>query len=193
MASVKREAVYNYIIKRWQSDGVSPSVREICAALGIKSTSSVHKYIKELEAEGLLTTSRLKNRSIVPIHARRTVNVPLIGRVAAGIPITAQENFEGFVAVSAEIAGGECFALTVKGDSMKNAGILGGDTVIVDRRDYAQNGEIVVALIEGEATVKRYFAEDGKIRLQPENENFQPIITEKAEILGKVVACMRYY
>ncbi len=174
------------------ANGFPPTVREICANLGIKSTSTAHRYLKELEAQGLITMGEGTNRSIRLCRSANTVNVPLLGTVTAGQPILAVESIEEYIPFYTSIAGSEdLFALHVRGESMIEAGILDGDIVIARRTPAASNGEIVVALIEDEATVKRFFKEDGHFRLQPENSTMDPIIVPEVAILGKVIALIR--
>lgn len=192
----RERQIYEYIVSSTEEKGYAPSVRDIMNAVGLKSTSSVHQYLARLDQKGLISKTDGKSRAITLNAERVRTGVPLLGKVTAGEPILAEEDFGGYVAFDATDAGYRAenlFALRVKGESMINAGIFDGDTVIVDKRDYADNGEIVVAMIENEATVKRFFKENGKYRLQPENPEMKPIITDKVVILGKVVASLRYY
>ena len=192
----REKQVYDYIVSATEEKGYAPSVRDVMSALGFKSTSSVHMYIRRLSEKGMIAKTDGKSRAIMLPIAARERGIPLIGRVSAGVPILAEQDFEGYVAFdSSDLAyeKGDLFALRVKGESMINAGIFDGDTVIVERRDYAEDGEIVVALIEDEATVKRFFKENGAYRLQPENPTMMPIIVKSVRILGKVVASLRYY
>jgi repressor LexA len=185
--------VYDCLKSRMEN-GIPPTVREICRATGLKSTSSVHAYLRMLEEKGLITRDRGLNRAIHLAGEQTTVQVPILGRVAAGNPILAVEEAAGFLPYSPRYAGdGEYFALHVKGESMKNAGILDGDFVVALRTPTALDGEIVVALIGEEATVKRLYREKGRIRLQPENPDFEPIYAQDVLILGKVTAVFRYY
>ena len=194
----KRQAVLRFLKERAQ-DGIPPTVREICTAAGIKSTSTVHAYLKVLEEEGYISRQSGLNRAIrvngtggraaAPPPGR----VPLLGRVTAGLPILAVEEVEDYVPYSGGYDVGELFALRVSGTSMINAGILDHDVVIVHRTEAAENGDIVVALIGDEATVKRFYKEDGHFRLQPENDAFEPIIVKEVAILGKVVSLVRYF
>ena len=191
----KHQRVLDYI-RRCVDDGVPPTVREICDSLGIKSTSTGHKYLRELEEMGYITMGGNRNRCIrlVGRQEEKAVQVPLLGTVAAGMPILAVESLEGYVPFAAgRYDPSELFALRVDGLSMKNAGILDGDIVICEKRPDAENGEIVVALIGEEATVKRFFQEDGRFRLQPENEDFSPIYADELLILGRVIALVRNY
>ncbi len=193
----KEQAILDYIEQRIWETGYSPSVRDICAALGIKSTSTVQMYIDRLDAKGYLEKDSNKSRSLRVSGAGsgKHYSVPIVGQVAAGIPILAAENRDGYIDYSTEknFDKDALFALRVKGESMKDIGIMSGDIVIVERRDYAENGEIVVAMIDEEATVKRFFKEDGRYRLQPENAEMEPIYTDEVSVLGKVVALARYY
>ena len=191
----KHQRVLDYI-RRCVDDGVPPTVREICDSLGIKSTSTGHKYLRELEEMGYITMGGNRNRCIrlVGRQEEKAVQVPLLGTVAAGMPILAVESLEGYVPFAAgRYDPSELFALRVRGESMIEAGILSGDIIIVHRTPAAQNGEIVVALVEDEATVKRFYKENGHYRLQPENSTMEPIIVDSVLILGKVVALLREY
>lgn len=195
--SAQEKRVYDYISRTIAEKGYSPSVRDIQNALSIKSTSTVHSYIKRIERCGLITKEDGKSRTLriegepVAVYDR----IPVLGRVRAGSPTVAEENFDGYVDFRAPrgISASSLFALKVEGESMKNAGILDGDTVIVSKTEYAENGDIVVALVGDLATVKRFFRENGRFRLQPENETMEPILLDSVELLGKVVASMRYY
>lgn len=195
----KEKMVLEYITEIIQRDGYAPSVRDICSALGFKSTSTVHMYIERLEAKGYIQKESGKSRTLrvdgVGGKVGKHYNVPLIGQVAAGTPILTVENFEGYVDYSTErsYSANTLYALRVRGESMIEAGILNNDIVIVEKRDYAENGEIVVAMIDDEATVKRFYKENGAFRLQPENSTMEPIITKEVSILGKVVALTRHY
>jgi repressor LexA len=192
----REKQVYDYITETLKQKGYAPSVRDVRDALGFKSTSTVHMYIQRLADMGLIVKDGGKSRALFVDGAMGNDSVPLIGRVTAGKPILAEQDFEGYISFSPSSVGcrrENLYALRVRGESMKNAGILDGDIVIVDRRSYAENGEIVVALLEDEATVKTFFKEDGHFRLQPENPEFTPIIVQNVEILGKVVAALRLY
>ena len=191
----KQQAVLAFLQERAQ-DGLPPTVREICTAAGIKSTSTVHAYLKILEEGGYISRQsglnraiRVKNDTVTPMPGR----VPLIGRVTAGMPILAVEQVEDYVPYSGHYDVKDLFALRVSGTSMINAGIFDGDVVVVHRTPVAENGDIVVALIGEEATVKRFFKEDGHFRLQPENDAFEPIIVPEVSVLGKVVSLVRYF
>ena len=188
----KQQKVLEFLRER-AGEGVPPSVREICAAAGIRSTSTVHAYLKVLEEGGYISRQSGLNRAI-RLPGENVARVPLLGHVTAGLPILAVEEVEDYVPYS----GGrfdprELFALRVHGTSMINAGIMNGDVVIVHRTPAAENGDIVVALIGDEATVKRFFAEKGHIRLQPENEEYEPIIVKECNVLGKVISLVRYF
>ena len=188
----KQQKVLEFLRTRAQ-EGLPPTVREICAAAGIKSTSTVHSYLKLLEDEGYISRQSGLNRAI-KLPGESVTRVPLVGKVTAGLPILAVENVEDYVPYSGGgYPAGELFALRVQGMSMVNAGILDRDVVIVHRTPVAQNGDIVVALLGDEATVKRIYMEHGYIRLQPENDAFEPIIVPEVSILGKVVSLVRYF
>ncbi|MBC8537033.1 transcriptional repressor LexA [Feifania hominis] len=190
----KEREVLDYIREQIETCGVPPSLREIGAAVGLKAASSVHAHIKNLADKGLIIYEENKKRAISLPNAVKTVGVPILGRVTAGLPILAVEENEGLLPVSSDVARGrELFALRVRGDSMINAAILDGDLVVVERTPEARNGEIVVALIEDEATVKRFYRENGRFRLQPENDAYEPILVESLTILGRVIASVRYY
>lgn len=174
-------------------EGLPPSVREICAALDIKSTSTAHKYLGELRERGLIEKGDRLNRAIT-LPDDRSVRVPLVGTVTAGQPILAVEEIEGYIPYrSRSLHSRDLFALRVRGESMINAGILDGDIVVVRRTPTAENGDIVVALVEDEATVKRFYKEKGHFRLQPENDEMEPIIVDSVSILGRVISLIREY
>ena len=194
----KEKLVFDYLVQSINENGYAPSVRDIVANLGIKSTSSVHLYLHNLEAKGFIEQDAGKKRTlrICAPYARVTGKVPLLGSITAGSPILAVENFEGYVDLpwnNSKYSSEELFALKVKGESMIEAGILNGDVVIVRKSAYADNGQIVVALIEDEATVKTFYKEDGHFRLQPENRSLAPIIVEDVALLGIVIASFRQY
>lgn len=193
MLNDKETAVFNFIKKRL-SDGISPSVREIMEAMDFKSTSTAHRYIEALVNKGLIEKTGNLNRTLRLPHSAVT-SVPVIGTVTAGQPITAVEDITGYIGFEAQGSDSQdLFALEIRGESMINAGILDGDYVIVKKDSYAENGDIVVAFIDHEeATVKRFFKENGHFRLQPENGTMDPIILEEVEILGKVIGLKRYY
>ena len=187
----KKAEVLEFLRKRI-ADGIPPSIREICAELGFKSTCTAHKYLRLLEEDGYIELVTGSNRGIRMVGAPKGESVPLVGTVAAGTPILAQQNIEDYIMVDKAPAG-ELFALTVKGESMINVGIYDGDVIIVRQTPEARNGEIIVALIEDEATVKTFYNENGRIRLQPENDTMDPIYPESCAILGKVVRLIRNY
>lgn len=193
MLKEKKLIVFNYIKSRL-SEGYSPSVREIMAAAGFRSTSTAHRYIEALVNEGLLEKTGNLNRTL-RLPNSGTAAVPILGTVTAGMPITAIEDITGYIGFEAEGTDpSELFALKIRGESMINAGILDGDIVIVRRCCYAENGDIVVALVDGEdATVKTFYKENNHYRLQPENDTMDPIILNSVEILGKVIGLKRYY
>lgn len=185
--------VYDYLLS-CTSDGRIPSVREICEATGLHSTSTVHAHLKTLENRGLIEREKGCNRCIKINKIGATAQIPLVGKVTAGLPILAVEEVETYIPISEDFRRGRnLFALRIVGESMINAGILDGDIVIVNQTSTAENGDIVVALMGDEATVKRFFKEDGHFRLQPENDAFEPIITDNLTILGKVVSLIRYF
>ena len=199
----KQQEIYDYILSFTNEHGYPPSVREIGAAVGLKSPSTVHFHMKGLEEAGVIVKAEGKTRAIslpgAPLgpvaeetdpHANQ---IPIVGNVAAGSPILAQECIEDYLTFDTQGLSGEHFALRVRGESMLNAGILPDDLVVVDRQQVARNGEIVVALFEDEATVKTYRYKDGQVWLMPENPEYQPIDGTHAEIIGKVVAVVRRY
>lgn len=188
----KQQRVLSFLKERAQ-DGVPPSVREICLATGIKSTSTVHAYLQLLENEGYISRQSGLNRAI-RLPGENVARVPLLGKVTAGVPILAVEEVEEYVPYSGGgYNPGELFALRVSGTSMINAGIFDKDVVIVKKTPLAENGDIVVALIGDEATVKRIYVEKDHIRLQPENDQFEPIIVKEVVVLGKVISLLRYF
>ena len=193
MLKDKEIEVFNYIKSRL-SDGISPSVREIMDAMGFRSTSTAHRYIEALVNEGLIEKSGNLNRSL-RLPGSASASVPVLGTVTAGQPITAIQDITGYIGFEAPGTDPQdLFALKVRGESMIDAGILDGDIVIIKRTPYAENRDIVVALVDGEdATVKRFFKEKGHYRLQPENPTMEPIISDNVEILGKVIGLKRYY
>lgn len=191
--SKSQQKVFDFLKERLES-GVPPTVREICAATGLSSTSTVHGHLRALENAGYITREAGLNRSIRIEGQEQTTQVPIVGRVTAGMPILAVEEITGYIPFTAEhYRNKELFALVVQGESMKNAGILDGDYVISEKTSTAEDGEIVVALIEDEATVKRLYREPDCIRLQPENPDFDPIYSKDVVVLGKVVSVVRYY
>ena len=184
--------IYEYV-KVEIANGAPPSIRDIADALRIKSTSTVHKYLAELEQKGLITHSNNKRRTIM-ISSDVKADVPILGNVAAGNPITAIDDVQGYISYSGFHGDqSDLFALTVTGDSMVNVGILEDDIIIVRRATDARNGQIVVAMIEDEATVKRYYKEHGQYRLHPENDTMEDMIFDEIKILGIVVADVRRY
>ncbi len=196
--TAKQQEILEYIKETILKKGYPPAVREICEAVHLKSTSSVHSHLESLERNGYIRRDPTKPRAIeilddmFGLTRREMVQVPLVGTVAAGQPILAEENIEDYFPIPADILpNAEIFMLRVKGDSMINAGIFDGDRVIVESTSTARNGEIVVALVEDSSTVKRFYKEDGYYRLQPENDSMDPIIVPEAEILGKVIGLFR--
>ncbi len=196
----KEKKIYDFITDTIRHDGYSPSVRDIQNALGIKSTSTVHAYLEKLEQKGYIQKESGKSRTLrvdsVISDDSMTVKVPIVGRVTAGLPMFAAENYEGYIdfpLINRSYMHNQMFALRVCGESMIEAGIMDGDTVVVKKENYAENGDIVVALIGDEATVKTFYKENGHFRLQPENKTMKPIIADDVFILGKVISVMRYY
>ena len=194
----KQTEILEYIKKQILEKGYPPAVREICAAVHLKSTSSVHSHLETLERNGYIRRDPTKPRTIEIIDdsfnltRREVVNVPLVGTVAAGLPLLAEENIENYFPIPVEmLPNKEVFMLRVKGDSMIEAGIYDGDQVIVERSATAANGEKVVALVEDSATVKTFYKEKGHYRLQPENSSMEPIIVDEVTILGKVIGLIR--
>ena len=188
----KYEEVYSFIKKYIEENGFSPSVREICANCDIKSTATAYQYINRLSERGLINKAGNKKRAVSLKPGAPSVSVPLVGTVAAGQPIFAEENYEGFYAVPADMFGkDDMFMLTVKGDSMIKIGILDGDKIVVKKQDTADNGDIVVALVDDSATVKRFFRRDGKFILHPENDDMSDFVFDEVSVLGKVVGLMR--
>ena len=197
--SEKQKKILDYLKQEIRTKGYPPSVREIGEAVGLKSTSTVHGYLERLEKKGLIRRDPSKPRAIeilddsAYLFRKDFVNVPIVGRVTAGQPILAVENIEDTFPIPAEhLHNSDVFMLSVRGESMIEAGILDGDYVIVQKQSTAENGEIVVALIEDEATVKTFYKEQDTIRLQPENPTMEPIIVDHVIILGKVVGVIRW-
>ncbi len=187
-----KQRLYRYLMEN--SFETPPTVRELCEALDIKSTSSVHRMLHQLEDEGLISIAKGKRRNISLAGRENAVTVPVLGTVAAGLPILAQENIEDYVTFDSPLRDNSgLFALKVKGESMINAGILDGDTIIIKQARTASDGEIVVALIGDEATVKRIYRHKDYIELRAENPDFKPIISDEVSVLGRVVACLRFY
>ena len=198
--SKKQEEILNYIKNEILERGFPPAVREICQAVGLKSTSSVHSHLESLERNGYIRRDPTKPRAIEILDEsfnmirREMVNVPIIGTVAAGQPILAEQNIEGYFPIPTEyMPNKQSFMLKVKGESMINAGIFDGDKVLVKQQATAENGDIVVALVDDSATVKTYYKENGHYRLQPENDSMDPIIVDNCEILGKVFGVFRIF
>ncbi len=191
--------ILEYIEKATKDKGYPPSVREICEATGLKSTSTVHGHLLRLQKKGLLNRDSMKPRAItLPSGAKaRNLNVipiPIVGAVTAGVPILAVENIEDYIQLPQNMLGeGEHYVLRIRGESMINAGIMNGDFVVVKKQPHAYNGDIVVAMLEDEATVKRYYKENGMFRLQPENDTMEPIFAMDVTILGKVIASYRLF
>lgn len=197
--SNRQSQILDFLRRETRSKGYPPSVREIGAAVGLSSSSSVHAHLRSLERGGFLKRQSSKSRALEIIEPRvasrtrpsPTTQLPLVGTVAAGTPILAEENIEQTIAMPASWAPEGSFLLRVKGESMVGAGILSGDLVVVRPQKSAENGEIVVALIDGEATVKRFYLEDDNVRLQPDNPSMEPIISRSVDIVGKVVSLLR--
>ena len=198
--SKKQSEILEYIKSQIINKGYPPSVRDICEAVDLKSTSSVHSHLETLEKNGYIRRDPTKPRAIEIIDdnfnlaRREVVNVPIVGKVAAGEPILAVENIDSYFPVPMEFMPNEqCFMLKVKGDSMINAGIFDGDTIIVEQSQTARNGDMVVALVDDSATVKTFYREADHIRLQPENDTMKPIIVPDCQILGKVFGVSRCF
>lgn len=196
----KQREILEYMKEQILSKGYPPTVRDICEAVNLKSTSSVHSHLETLEKNGYIRRDPTKPRAIEIIDEnfnltrREMVNVPLVGRVAAGEPILAVENIESYFPIPAEyMPNAESFMLRVKGESMINAGIFDGDQILVQKCDTARNGEMVVALVDDSATVKTFYKEGDHIRLQPENDTMDPIIVPNCSILGKVFGVFRFF
>ena len=195
----KQKEIYEFLKTYTENKGYPPSVREICEAVSLKSTSTVHGHLKRLEKKGLIKRDPTKPRAleIVELNStkREMLNIPIVGKVTAGLPILATENIEDTFSLPLDFIkhDRELFMLKVTGDSMINAGIREGDLAIIEQTNAALNGEIVVALIENEATIKRFFKEKDSIRLQPENDAMAPIIVDDCSILGNLVGLFRQY
>lgn len=195
----KQQEILEYIKDEILHKGYPPAVREICQAVNLKSTSSVHSHLETLEKNGYIRRDPTKPRAIeimddtFNLNRREMVNVPILGNVAAGEPLFAEENIEDYFPIPAEmVPNSEVFMLHVRGESMINVGILDGDNVLVQQQSTAKDGEMVVALVEDSATVKTFYKEDGYIRLQPENDTMEPIIVPDCQILGKVFGIFRF-
>lgn len=201
--SKRQQQIYDYIASYIEQKGFGPTVREICEAVNLSSPSTVHVHLRTLEEKGFIVRDPLKSRSIALPHKEEersfgasvyenAVSLPVVGRVAAGEPILAEQNIENTLTLPTELVGDSAsFVLSVHGDSMIEVGINDGDYVVVKEQQVARNGEIIVALIDDGATVKRFYKEDDHIRLQPENSSMEPIIVRDCAIVGKVVAVMR--
>ncbi len=197
--SDKQREILEYIKSEILNKGYPPAVRDICDAVSLKSTSSVHSHLETLEKNGYIRRDPTKPRAIeivdesFNLSRRELVNVPMLGRVAAGEPILAVENIESYFPIPAEyMPNRETFMLKIKGESMINAGIFDGDSILVQQQNTANNGDIVVALLEDSATVKTFYKENGHFRLQPENDSMDPILVDNVEILGKVFGVFRF-
>lgn len=198
--SEKQREILEYIKQEILQRGYPPAVREICEAVNLKSTSSVHSHLETLEKNGYIRRDPTKPRAIeildddFNLTRREVVNVPVVGQVAAGEPILAEQNIQDYFPIPVEyMPNAETFMLKVKGESMINAGIFSGDTVLVQRQSDARNGDMVVALVDDYATVKTFYKEDGHYRLQPENDTMDPIIVDHCEVLGKVFGVFRFF
>lgn len=208
----REQRILDFMKKEISKKGYPPTVREICSAIGIKSTSTAHKDIESLVKKGYLKKDPSKPRALMVVARKNetpagssnedsvsrenVIDIPIVGRVAAGIPITAEENMEGSFPVPAQYVKGACFMLRVKGESMVNVGIMDGDLILVEQQNTANNGDIVVAMIDGfesEATVKTFYKEKDHVRLQPENDTMSPIIVQNVSIQGKVKGVFRYF
>ena len=194
----KQQEILDFIKSEILSKGYPPAVRDICEAVHLKSTSSVHSHLETLEKNGYIRRDPTKPRAIeimddsFNLSRREVVNVPMVGTVAAGQPILAQEHIEGYFPIPAEyMPNTDCFMLKVKGESMINAGIFDGDYIMVRQQNVASNGEMIVALVDDSATVKTFYKENGHYRLQPENDSMDPIIVDNYKILGKVISLVR--
>ena len=198
--STKQQEILDYIKQQILDKGYPPAVRDICEAVSLKSTSSVHSHLETLEKNGYIRRDPTKPRAIeilddsFNVTRREMASIPIVGSVAAGMPILAVQNIEGYFPLPTDmIPSGEMFALNVKGESMINVGIMDGDQIFVKCCDSANNGDIVVALVDDSATVKRFFKEKDHIRLQPENDSMAPIIVDHVQILGKVFGVFRLF
>ncbi len=198
----KQKLILDYIKSEIKTNGIPPTIREICAAANLSSTSSVHLHLSTLEKKGYITRSKSKNRSILINDAdfyggggygeEDYVKVPIIGNVSAGVPINAEENVEGYFPVPNQFVKNNTFMLRIRGNSMMNAGIFNNDLVLVKQQSTACNNDIIIALLDDSATCKRFFRQDdGYIRLQPENPDYEPIIIKDVKVLGKVTGLFR--
>ncbi len=197
--TAKQAEILEFIKKCILEKGYPPAVREICSAVNLKSTSSVHSHLETLEKNGFIRRDPTKPRAIeivddeFNLSRREMRNIPVVGQVAAGQPILAEQNIATYFPIPAsELPAGELFMLDVRGESMINVGIYDGDRIIVQQTPIAKNGDIVVALVDDSATVKTYYKEDGRYRLQPENDTMDPIYVDEVMILGKVVGLFRF-
>ncbi len=198
--SAKQQEILDYLKKEILAKGYPPAVRDICEAVHLKSTSSVHSHLETLEKNGYIRRDPTKPRAIeildenFQLTRREMVSIPMVGRVAAGQPILAVENIEGYFPVPAEyVPNTDTFMLKVKGESMINAGIMDGDSILVAKQETAKNGDIVVAMVDDSATVKTFYKEADHIRLQPENDSMDPILVQDCSILGKVFGVFRLF
>lgn len=198
--TAKQQEILDFIKSEILTKGYPPAVREICEAVHLKSTSSVHSHLETLEKNGYIRRDPTKPRAIEIIDdefnlsRREIINVPIIGQIAAGEPIFAEQNIEGYFPILPEdMPSGNAFMLKVRGESMINIGIYDGDKILIKEQNTASNGEIVVALVGDSATVKTFYKENGHYRLQPENDALDPIIVDEVEVLGKVVGLFRSY
>lgn len=201
--SAKQQQILDFLNSEIEEKGYPPSVREICKAVGLRSTSTVHGYLLRLQKKGIIQKDATKPRALKVMKnnnntsgcfaGKELANVPVVGRVAAGLPILAVENIEDSFPLPVELLGNsDAFMLKVQGDSMIEAGILDGDYILISQQNTAQNGDIVIALIDDSATVKRFYKEDGYFRLQPENRDMEPIIVyDNISIIGKVIGVFR--
>ncbi|MFZ7131216.1 MAG: transcriptional repressor LexA [Eubacteriales bacterium] len=198
----KQKDILDFMKEELNLKGYPPSVREICLAVNLRSTSTVHSHLAKLEQKGYIKKDATKPRAIeildrnfLPKHQKEIINIPIVGRVTAGEPILAVENIEDSFPLPIDFVNNkECYILSIKGSSMINAGILDGDYVIVEKQSTASNGDIVVALVDDEeATVKRFFKEKNRVRLQPENSTMEPIYREHVIILGRVIGVIRRF
>ena len=193
-SDAKREQILQFIRSEIETKGYPPSVREICHAVNLSSTSTVHMHLRTLEIRGMIRRDPSKPRALEVLDgtAPRGRSIPVGGRVTAGVPILAQENIEEYMTIPFDVSENDAFILNVTGTSMINDGIIEGDKLVVERQSSAENGDIVIAMIEDEATVKRIYYEEGHVRLQPSNDQMEPIIVETADVIGKVVGLLRY-
>lgn len=195
----KQEAIYEFIKEQSREKGYPPSVREICNAVGLRSTSTVHGHLKKLEEKGFIRRDPTKPRAIEVLEhsiiKKEMLDIPVVGTVTAGKPILAVENIEDTFALPIDYVKSDkqLFMLKIKGSSMIDAGILNGDMAIIEKTNSALNGEIIVALLDNEATIKRFFKEKDYIRLQPENKTMEPILVKQCEVIGKIVGLYRKY